>query len=117
MSDSDSVLCDHVCQIWPHSTATNSTSQIDTFFQELPVRPSEHVIIEAHPDVLAHMRDVGWHEKPGVKMLEGKWQDFIDGDELMATGGFDVIYTDTFSEDYQGRCTADIPLFFISYSL
>lgn len=46
------------------------------------------------------MKDHGWYEKPGVKILEGKWQDFIDGDEIYSIGGFDVIYTDTFSEDY-----------------
>jgi protein arginine N-methyltransferase 2 len=46
------------------------------------------------------MRDLGWYNKPGVKILEGKWQDFIDSEELLAVGGFDVIYTDTFSEDY-----------------
>ena len=50
------------------------------------------------------MRDLGWYDKPGVQILEGRWQDFINakGDEspLLAGGGFDVIYTDTFSEDY-----------------
>ncbi|EKM54393.1 uncharacterized protein PHACADRAFT_123415 [Phanerochaete carnosa HHB-10118-sp] len=74
---------------------------IDSYFQELPVKPSEHVIIEAHPDVIAHMKATSWYEKPGVKVLEGKWQDFIESEELLATGGFDVVYTDTFSEDYQ----------------
>lgn len=49
------------------------------------------------------MRQLGWYEKPGVKILEGKWQEFIESEELIATGGFDVIYTDTFSEDYQGK--------------
>ncbi|CDO74448.1 hypothetical protein BN946_scf184979.g3 [Trametes cinnabarina] len=66
----------------------------------LSPKPSLHVIIEPHPDVLAHMREQGWHEKPGVKILEGKWQDFVESEELLAVGGFDVIYTDTFSEDY-----------------
>lgn len=74
---------------------------IDTLFQNLPVRPSQHVIIEAHPDVLAHMKATGWYEKPGVKILEGKWQDVIESEEIMTVGGFDVVYTDTFSEDYQ----------------
>jgi len=46
------------------------------------------------------MRNLGWYNKPGVKILEGKWQDFVDSEELLAGGGFDVIYTDTFSEDY-----------------
>lgn len=61
------------------------------------------------------MRELGWYEKPGVKILEGKWQDFIEGEELIATGGFDVIYTDTFSEDYQGTYPPDTPLVFTSH--
>ena len=69
-------------------------------FQELQTLPAEHVIIEAHPDVLHYMREDGWYEKKGVRILEGKWQDFVDSPELIQTGGFDVIYTDTFSEDY-----------------
>ena len=60
------------------------------------------MIIEPHPDVLKHMREQGWYDKEGVKILEGKWQDFVESDELLAVGGFDVIYTDTFSEDYSG---------------
>ncbi|KAI0374138.1 hypothetical protein BV20DRAFT_936687 [Pilatotrama ljubarskyi] len=73
---------------------------IDSLFQSLPAKPSLHVIIEPHPDVLRHMRAQGWYDKPGVKILEGKWQDFVESDELLSVGGFDVIYTDTFSEDY-----------------
>lgn len=64
--------------------------------------PALHVIIEPHPDVLAHMRKLGWFDKPNVRILEGKWQDFVDSEELLGTGGFDVVYTDTFSEDYKG---------------
>jgi len=74
---------------------------IDGLFQALPIPPSQHVIIEAHPDVLQHMRELGWYDKKGVKILEGKWQDFVDCDELLSVGGFDVVYTDTFSEDYK----------------
>lgn len=37
-----------------------------------------------------------------MKILEGKWQDYIDSPELLDVGGFDVIYTDTFSEEYKG---------------
>lgn len=48
------------------------------------------------------MKDLGWHKKPGVKILEGKWQDLIASEELLAVGGFDIVYTDTFSEDYKG---------------
>ena len=60
------------------------------------------MIIEPHPDVLNHMKAQGWYERRGVQILEGKWQDFIDSEELLGIGGFDVIYTDTFSEDYHG---------------
>ncbi|KAF8324473.1 arginine methyl transferase [Cantharellus anzutake] len=74
---------------------------IDTIFQTYNSSPpTKHFIIEPHPDVLAHMRENGWYEKPGVKILEGKWQDFTESEELYAVGGFDIIYTDTFSEDY-----------------
>lgn len=59
------------------------------------------MIIEPHPDVLAHMRESGWYDKPGVTILEGKWQDFMESEVLMSEG-FDVIYTDTFSEQYAG---------------
>ncbi|KAH9930378.1 hypothetical protein B0H21DRAFT_761556 [Amylocystis lapponica] len=74
---------------------------IDGLFQALPTPPSLHVIIEAHPDVLRHMRNLGWYDKKEVKILEGKWQDFIESEELLSVGGFDVVYTDTFSEDYK----------------
>ncbi|TBU33924.1 arginine methyl transferase [Dichomitus squalens] len=80
---------------------------IDTLFQNLPTKPSLHVIIEPHPDVLKHIRDQGWYDKEGVQILEGKWQDFVESEELLSVGGFDVIYTDTFSEDY-----ADLHKFF-----
>lgn len=46
------------------------------------------------------MRAHGWYEKPGVKILEGKWQDVIESEDVLNVGGFDVVYTDTFSEDY-----------------
>ena len=61
------------------------------------------MIIEAHPDVLAHMRSKGWYDKPGVVILEGKWQDYVKSYRLLSYGGFDVIYTDTFSEEYSGK--------------
>lgn len=73
---------------------------IDGLFQSLTIRPSTHIIIEAHPDVLRHMKNTGWYDKEGVRILEGKWQDWIHSEELLRFGGFDVIYTDTFSESY-----------------
>ena len=36
-------------------------------------------------------------------ILEGKWQEFVgptSNHKLFEFGGFDVVYTDTFSEDY-----------------
>ncbi|KAF7296149.1 hypothetical protein MKEN_01430200 [Mycena kentingensis (nom. inval.)] len=74
---------------------------IDTLFQSL--EPCLHVIIEAHPDVLQHMKERGWYDKKGVRILEGKWQDFITAEklgELVPAGGFNMVYTDPFSEDY-----------------
>ena len=80
-----------------------SKSQIDTLFQiHSHGPPAVHVIIEPHRDVLAHMRQMGWYDKENVLILEGKWQDFIESDQLLGIGGFDAIYTDTFSENYKG---------------
>lgn len=48
------------------------------------------------------MRQNGWYDKENVLILEGKWQDFVESDKLLGIGGFDAIYTDTFSENYKG---------------
>jgi len=77
--------------------------QIDDFFQHLSTPPALHVIVEPHRDVLAHMKEQGWYDKKGVSILEGKWQDCIDSEALQGFGKFDVIYTDTFSENYSGE--------------
>lgn len=77
--------------------------QIDTLLQaHAHGPPAVHVIIEPHPDVLARMRQKGWYDKENVLILEGKWQEFVESDTLLGIGGFDAIYTDTFSEDYNG---------------
>ncbi|OAX43320.1 arginine methyl transferase [Rhizopogon vinicolor AM-OR11-026] len=73
---------------------------IDDFFQNLSTPPALHVIVEPHHDVLAHMKEQGWYDKKGVSILEGKWQDCIASEALQGFGKFDVIYTDTFSENY-----------------
>lgn len=71
---------------------------VDNFFQELS--PSTHHIIEAHPAVVEEMKHNGWHEKPGVKIHEGRWQDILPS--LVAEGEtFDAVYYDTFAESYQ----------------
>lgn len=72
-------------------------------FQSLSKPPSLHVIVEAHPDVLAHMEEEGWHEKANVKILKAKWQDALSGDEFLGLGKFDIVYTDTFAENYDGE--------------
>lgn len=57
-------------------------------------RPARHVIIEAHPDVLAEMRRTGWYDRPNVEILEGRWQDHVDA--LADRETFDGIYYDPF---------------------
>ncbi|OJJ50573.1 hypothetical protein ASPZODRAFT_126460 [Penicilliopsis zonata CBS 506.65] len=70
---------------------------VDGFFQEQA--PAAHHIVEAHPEVVAEMKRRGWHEKPGVTIHEGKWQDILPA--LVVEGHtFDAIYYDTFAESY-----------------
>lgn len=70
---------------------------VDRSFQEQS--PSSHHIVEAHPDVVAEMRRMGWHEKPGVVIHEGKWQEILP--KLVEENEtFDAIYYDTFAESY-----------------
>ncbi|KAG0042008.1 hypothetical protein BGZ83_001005 [Gryganskiella cystojenkinii] len=67
---------------------------VDTELQKH--KPSEHTIIEAHPDVYAHMLKQGWDKKPGVKILFGRWQDVVGDLEV-----YDGIFFDTFGEYYE----------------
>ncbi|EAW06405.1 protein-arginine N5-methyltransferase [Aspergillus clavatus NRRL 1] len=70
---------------------------VDGFIQEQ--QPAAHHIVEAHPEVVAEMKRRGWHEKPGVHIHEGRWQDILPA--LVAQGEtFDAIYYDTFAESY-----------------
>lgn len=63
--------------------------------------PTKHYICEAHPDVLAKMKEDGWYSKPNVVILEGRWQDLLNN--VLSSGQvyFDGIYYDTFSEHYE----------------
>ncbi|QEU62962.1 Rmt2 [Kluyveromyces lactis] len=72
---------------------------IDNFIQDEKV--TKHYICEAHPDVLAKMKETGWFDKENVVILEGRWQSRLN--ELLDQGEvfFDGIYYDTFSEHYQ----------------
>lgn len=69
---------------------------VDTALQAR--RPASHTIIEAHPDVLARMRGEGWMARPGVRVLEGTWQQVLpklcDDD----APPFDAVFFDTFAE-------------------
>lgn len=72
---------------------------IDTFFQK--TSPSAHHIIEAHPSILAHMRNnPPWLSSPTITIHEGKWQD-VAPELISQEKVFDVIYFDTFAEDYK----------------
>ncbi|EEP76116.1 conserved hypothetical protein [Uncinocarpus reesii 1704] len=70
---------------------------IDNIIQTL--QPSVHHIVEAHPAVVEEMKRKGWHEKPGVVIHQGKWQEIVP--ELINEGQtFDALYYDTFAESY-----------------
>ncbi|PTB79530.1 arginine N-methyltransferase 2 [Trichoderma longibrachiatum ATCC 18648] len=80
---------------------------IDGMFADL--KPSRHHIIEAHPDVLAHIDSPGcafgraWEqsapEEGEYRVCRGRWQDVVP--QLAEQGYlYDAIYFDTFGEDY-----------------
>ncbi|CUS07455.1 unnamed protein product [Tuber aestivum] len=79
----------------------------DTLAQKKNV--ARHIIVEPHKDVLKKMKEEGWDRKPGVEILEGRWQDVLES--LIQTGEtVDAIYFDTFAEDY-----SQLKLFFSEY--
>ncbi|GIL60427.1 hypothetical protein Vafri_15020 [Volvox africanus] len=61
--------------------------------------PELHTIVEAHPDVYEHMVRQGWAERPGVRILKGRWQDVLP--ELLADAPYDGIFFDTYGEYYE----------------
>lgn len=69
---------------------------VDGFLQER--LPSKHTIVEAHPDVHKEMARRGWPDQPGVVVLQGRWQDVVEG--IVAAGPFDGIFFDTYAEMY-----------------
>ena len=80
---------------------------VDAMF--LANNPSEHHIVEAHPQVIARMKEQGWFDKPNVKIHQGKWQDVLP--KLVEEGvSLDAIYYDTYAEDYK-----DLKQFFDEY--
>ena len=56
------------------------------------------------------MRREGWYDRPGVRVLEGRWQDFFapqtpesGNAKPFDIGKFDIVYFDTFQEGYYGH--------------
>ncbi|KAF7868581.1 hypothetical protein EAF04_005112 [Stromatinia cepivora] len=80
---------------------------IDTMFAS--TSPASHHIIEAHPDVLAHLQTPGhkfgkeWEasapEEGSYKIHAGRWQEILPT-LLEENLQFDIIYFDTFGESY-----------------
>lgn len=70
---------------------------IDDIFQSYS--PGRHVIVDAHPDAIAFARQIGWDKKIGVELVFKKWEDAI-----AEVGDFDVVYWDTYAQDYRGEC-------------
>eukprot|EP00898_Chlorokybus_atmophyticus_P004517 jgi/Chlat1/5066/Chrsp33S08958 len=66
---------------------------VDTAIQRR--QPRSHTIIEAHPGVYQRMLKDGWAEKPGVRILFGRWQDVIAD-----LSSYDGIFFDTYGEYY-----------------
>ena len=80
---------------------------VDSMF--LANNPTEHHIVEAHPQVIQRMKEKGWFDKPNVKIHQGKWQDVLP--QLVEQGVvLDAIYYDTYAEDYK-----DLKQFFDEY--
>jgi protein arginine N-methyltransferase 2 len=82
-------------------------TQIDTLLQD-QLHPARHTIIEAHPSVLTHIQSTPFHNKAGVEVLPGRWQDWCQGDKLAELigksaggAGYDFVFIDTFAEDYE----------------
>jgi len=66
--------------------------------------PARHVIVEAHPDVLARIDAEGWPSRPGVTVLRGRWEDVLRPPEadaiadVLQGGGFGAVYWDTYAQ-------------------
>ncbi|KAI9291843.1 ankyrin repeat family protein [Neoconidiobolus thromboides FSU 785] len=69
---------------------------IDSELQKL--EPKNHTIVEAHPDVYKQMISLGWDQKPGVRIIFGRWQDKKDE---ICNQLYDGIFFDTFGEYYK----------------
>ena len=79
--------------------------------------PRSHTIVEAHPDVYAHMKRQGWTSKPNVHVEFGRWQDvlrdIIAANEKLPGGRsnpkarlFDGVFHDTYGEGVRRHARA-----------
>lgn len=110
-SDKNAVMMDWETEIMKHSADQlcpkkglrtmnigHGMGIVDRMFLEND--PEMHHIIEAHPEVMQHMRETGWYDKPNVTVHEGRWQDVLP--KLVEQGVvLDGIYYDTYAEDYK----------------
>ena len=60
--------------------------------------PTQHTIIEAHPDVYAKMCNDGWNTKSNVRICFGRWQDILPVLRKEGNVEFDGIFFDTYAE-------------------
>ena len=66
---------------------------VDGFLQAKGVR--SHTILEAHPGVLAEMESTGWPDKPGVRVIRGRWQETIS---QIPDASLSAVFFDTYGE-------------------
>ncbi|CAO1634044.1 unnamed protein product [Parajaminaea phylloscopi] len=69
---------------------------VDDLFQTY--KPSRHVIVEPHPDVVAFFESKPISSAPGVELVAKRWEDALSDYNL---GEFDVIYADPYAQDYK----------------
>mmetsp|Transcript_15308 Transcript_15308/g.42470 ORF Transcript_15308/g.42470 Transcript_15308/m.42470 type:complete len:484 (+) Transcript_15308:142-1593(+) len=70
---------------------------IDSILQE-EWKPTQHTIIEAHPDVYAKLCKDGWNTRPNVRVCFGRWQDVLPKLRREGNVEFDGIFFDTYAE-------------------
>ena len=70
---------------------------IDSILQE-QWKPTQHTIIEAHPDVYSKLCRDGWNTKPNVRVFFGRWQDVLPALRRAGDLEFDGIFFDTYAE-------------------
>src|SRR5262249_15408435 len=74
---------------------------IDSALAQFSLR--EHVIVEAHRDVLAWMEEGGWHLRPNVEIIRSRWEDV---DWSKCAGRFNGVFFDPFP--YEKSVAAEI---------